>query len=447
MMMKKRIISFALAGMMALSLAACTNTSDAPADGGNDGTVQNTENGGDKERVKLTFWNAVMTDVDDSGTYSKEEIAYYKTMERFKEAYPYVDVEVVRYGVDQMNQLLTASAMSGELPDVICTWAGSYTNNFKDLLEPLDKHMTEDEINDYTSLDICRVDMKPDGALQALPLGVTTYNVYYNKDVFEQNGIDESKLPETWDEYMALCQQLKDNGVTPILIDNSGGVEAWILSEFFADELGPEELIGLSDGTIKFDSDLFEELYGTWKQVYDKGYVNEDFKSVDSASVTQSFLTGKGAMIFGGSWNQKDLVETMGDNIGTFKIPAYSADSPYKEYMIGQPGTNLAVMKSSQCMDEAVAFVKMFSDGEYQADDCAMFGNVPSNKNADASKLTNPLTKISYEWIKEDKNLIGFDSLINAEAAAEFYKNCVLVNTNQMTIREFGKMLDDIIAK
>lgn len=445
-MKKRRMLSMALAGVMALSMAACGN-STAATEGGDSTTAQNSEASGEQERVKLTFWNAVMTDVDDSGTYSKEEIAYYKTMERFKEAYPYVDVEVVRYGVDQMNQLLTASAMSGELPDVICTWAGSYTNNFKDLLEPLDQHMTEDEINDYTSLDICRVDMKPDGALQALPLGVTTYNIYYNKEIFAQNSIDENNLPETWDEYMDLCQQLKDNGVTPILLDNSGGVEAWVISEFLADELGPDELIGVSDGTIKFDSDLFEDLYGTWKQVYDKGYANEDFKSVDSANVMQRFLTGDGAMIFGGSWNQKDLVETMGDNIGTFKIPAYSADSPYKDYMIGQPGTNLAVMKSSDCMEEAVAFVKMFSDGEYQADECAMFGNVPSNKNADASKLTNPLTQISYEWIKEDKNLIGFDSLINAEAAAEFYKNCVLVNTNEMSIRDFGKLLDSIIAK
>lgn len=435
-MMKKRFLSLALAGMMALSMTACGGTSDKDKD-----------TGSSKEDVKLTFWNAAMTDVDDSGTYSKEEIAYYKTLERYKKAYPNVEVEVVRYGIDQMNQLLTASAMSGELPDVICTWAGSYTNNFKDMLEPLDKHMTEDEIDDYTSLDICRVDMKPDGALQALPLGVTTYNIYYNKEIFESNGIKEDDLPETWDEYMAICEKLKNNNITPILVDNGGGVEAWVISEFLADELGPEKLIGVSDGTVKFESELFEELYGTWKQVYDKKYTNEDFKSVDGATVMQKFLTGEGAMIFGGSWNQKDLAETMGDNVGTFKIPAYREDSPYKDYMIGQPGVNLAVMKSSDCIDESVAFVKMFSDGEYQADDCAMFGNVPSNKNADASKLTNPLTKISYDWIKEDKNLIGFDSLINAEAAAEFYKNCVLVNTNEMTISEFGKLLDTIIAK
>ena len=444
-MLKKRIISFMLAGMMVVSMTACggegkeTTTSKSNQEEGTDAE--------EKEPVKLTFWNAVMTDIDDTGTYEKEEIAFYKSMERFKEAYPYVEVEVVRYGVEEMNQLLTAAAMSEELPDVIATWAGSYTNNFKDMLAPLEDYMSEEEVSEYTCLDICREDMRPDGKLQALPLGVTTYNVYYNKDIFQKYNIDENNLPETWEDFLNLCQTLKDGGEIPVQVDNSGSAEAWVLSEFFADELGPEKLIGLSDGTIKFDSDLYEELYGAWKQIFYKGYTNEDFRSIDGATTGQRFFNGESAMLFGGSWNQKDLMETMGDKVGTFKIPAYSADSPYKDYMIGQPGTNIAVMESSDCKEEAVAFAKMFSDGEYQTDDCAMFGNVPSNVKADASKLTNPLTQISYEWISADKNLIGFDSLINAEAAAEFYKNCVLVNTGEMTIREFGALLDSLVAK
>lgn len=396
----------------------------------------------------LTVWNAVLNDIDDSGIYADDELAFNIALERYKEKYPDITVEIVRYGVDELNQLLTAASLSGDLPDVICTWAGSYTNNYKELLLNLEEHMTEEEISQYTGLDICREDMQPEGKLQALPEGLTTYNVYYNKSVLKEAGISEGTEPKTWDEFLELCKQVKDNtDAIPVSMVGDGSVEAWVLSEFFADELGPDELSKLGTGEIKFDSELFENLYNQFKRLFDEGYVNDDYKSTDYNAVSASFCNGDTAFNFGGSWGQSSLNDLMGDEVGTFKIPAYSKDSPFGDYIISQPGTSLSVINTTDMPEEAVDFIVTFTDGEYQQVECSQFGNIPSNKTADPSMITNPLTKISDEWVQNDKNLIGFDSLISAEAASEFYKNTVVVNSGDMTARELGKTIDGIMEK
>lgn len=452
--MKKRAAAILMATCMAAGiLGGCSSSGgDKTPDSSTEPVEPNKETGEtsaeDKEPATLTVWNAVLNDIDDNGIYADDELAFNIALERYKEKYPNVTVEIVRYGVDELNQLMTAASLSGDLPDVICTWAGSYTNNYKELLLNLEEYMTEEEIGSYTGLDICREDMQPDGKLQALPEGMTTYNIYYNKAVLKDAGISDGVEPKTWEEFLVLCRQVKENtDAIPISLVGDGSLEAWVLSEFFADELGPEELSKLGTGEIKFDSELFENLYGQLKKIFDEGYVNEDYKSTDYNAVSASLCNGQTAFNFGGSWGQTSLYELMGDKVGTFKIPAYSEDSPFGDYIIGQPGISLSVINTTDLPEEAVDFVVTFTDGEYQQVDCSQFGNIPSNKIADPAFITNPLTIISNEWVQSDKNLIGFDSLISAEAAGEFYKNTVVVNSGEMSIKDLGKIIDDIMTK
>ncbi|MGV8873034.1 MAG: ABC transporter substrate-binding protein [Rhodococcus sp. (in: high G+C Gram-positive bacteria)] len=50
-------------------------------------------------------------------------------------------------------------------------------------------------------------------ATAALPFSLTASGVLYNKQIFEQNGVD---IPETWSEFVAVCETLTAAGVVPI---------------------------------------------------------------------------------------------------------------------------------------------------------------------------------------------------------------------------------------
>ena len=53
------------------------------------------------------------------------------------------------------------------------------------------------------------------GRQWGVPYTYYQWGVYYRKDIFEKLGI---AVPQTFDEFVAACAKLKENGVTPITI-------------------------------------------------------------------------------------------------------------------------------------------------------------------------------------------------------------------------------------
>ena len=55
------------------------------------------------------------------------------------------------------------------------------------------------------------------GSLYAIPYRPYLYGLYYNRQVFEDFGVQTG--PSTWQDYLAFCQMLKDNGYECLVID------------------------------------------------------------------------------------------------------------------------------------------------------------------------------------------------------------------------------------
>ena len=45
-----------------------------------------------------------------------------------------------------------------------------------------------------------------------MPIIAVSHGIYYNKDLFDELGID---VPQTWEELLAAAQKIKDAGYTP----------------------------------------------------------------------------------------------------------------------------------------------------------------------------------------------------------------------------------------
>ena len=55
------------------------------------------------------------------------------------------------------------------------------------------------------------------GALKAIAHRPCLYGLYYNREAFDKLGVEVP--PSTWEEYLAFCQTLKDNGYEGLVID------------------------------------------------------------------------------------------------------------------------------------------------------------------------------------------------------------------------------------
>ena len=76
------------------------------------------------------------------------------------------------------------------------------------------------------------------------------YGAYYNKGMFEELGL---AVPTTYDEFLAVCEALKQAGKIPIAYANQGGWPAYHLFSVWANNFA---------GKAKMDELLFGD--GSW---------------------------------------------------------------------------------------------------------------------------------------------------------------------------------------
>src|SRR5690606_1526618 len=95
---------------------------------------------------------------------------------------------------------------------------------------------------------------------------------YYHIDVFEENGLEP---PTTWDEFLNVCQTLKDAGVQPIILgarDNFQG--GWLFGNILQSSVGREAMTEVVYGDGDFTQPDFIRAAEMLKQLVDEEYIS-----------------------------------------------------------------------------------------------------------------------------------------------------------------------------
>nr|WP_245762446.1 extracellular solute-binding protein [Mycetocola miduiensis] len=166
------------------------------------------------------------------------------------------------------------------------------------------------------------------GRTSVLPYSVAAASVIYNKDIFEENGLE---VPETWDELIEVCNTLQDAGITPIystfsepwtiaqgLFDYTAG-GSLDLPDFFEqmNELGTE--VG-PESPVSFQKDFKEPVE---KMVELSAYSNDNAESRTYGDGNVAFAKGEAAMLMQGPWALGEIAKTDDSlDLGTFPLPA-----------------------------------------------------------------------------------------------------------------------------
>ncbi len=157
--------------------------------------------------------------------------------------------------------------------------------------------------------------------------------VLYNKAVFEQVGIE---VPTTWDEFMANNETLKAAGVAPVIqtygADSTWTSQLFVLGDFYNVEAAdPGWAEKFTANEVSFaDTPAALAGFDHLQQVYDAGFLNEDFGSATYADGLQKLATGEGAqypmLTFAVSEIQNNFPDNFED-IGFFALPGDDPDN------------------------------------------------------------------------------------------------------------------------
>lgn len=166
------------------------------------------------------------------------------------------------------------------------------------------------------------------GRTSVLPYSVMAASVIYNTEIFEEQGLE---VPQTYDELIAVCDQLVAAGITPFygtFKDPWTVAQGWFdytvggeidVADFYAEmndigtEVGP-------DSPVSFQKTLAEPV-DRMKLLIDS-YTNADAASKGYGDGNLAFAKGEAAMYLQGPWALGEIAKTAPDlSVGTFPLP------------------------------------------------------------------------------------------------------------------------------
>lgn len=260
-------------------------------------------------------------------TFNKREAIGFMTdlVTQFNSSQSDVRVEIDTSGPD----VISASFVRGNPPDLIL---GNYNYEIARFVQ----RCTLTDLSDTDAAASVRDDLQPlmdqygscEGRTSALPYSVMAASVIYNKEIFDAQGLE---VPQTWDELIAVCDQLKDAGIDPFYAtfkDDWTVGQGWYdysiggsvdTIEFF-DAMADEGAAVGPDSPVSFEKDFAEPMDQMMQLAND--YTNEDAESRGYGDGNLAFSKGEAAMYMQGPWAFSEIAKTAPDlELGTFPLP------------------------------------------------------------------------------------------------------------------------------
>lgn len=271
-----------IATVAALALAGCSSSDSAgssaePGTGADAATAP----------VELTLW---------TGFTGGDRGAYEALVETFNDTHDDIQVTMEVQPWDTIAQKLPSAWATGQGPDVA-------TPNFDpnivsqyletDSLLPLDAvGEGEGQIN-VDQLAPAAVDaFTVDGTLYAVPANMATLQLYYNKALFEQAGIDGP--PADVDEFREVARDLAGDGVYGLSLAERETIQMWpVLQWLDGGDIVDDQYCAVLDAPVNVES------LTTWSQLVLDEVAPVGLTGAESDAL---FSAGQAAMQLNGPW-------------------------------------------------------------------------------------------------------------------------------------------------
>ena len=314
-------------------------------------------------------------------------------------------------GHEDFKTDILVRAAGNSLPDVFSYWAGARVQFVVDSgsLRPIGDMWDREGLGEVIAKPVADSATMYNGERYLVPFNYHYAGMFYNPRVLAEAGITE--LPTTWDEFLAMCATLKENGVTPIAL---GSKDRWP-AQFWFDYLllrtaGPEYRAKLMDGTASYDDDEVKAAMALWKELTDAGYFLPNANADGWTDASDKVARGDAAMTLMGTWitgywNGIGLVP--GEDYDFFPFPAIAEGLP--NAVVG-PVDGFVVSANAENVEGAEAFLAfMVSDPDVQASWTDTFGALSANVNVDPAAYNAVMQKAFATVAEADTFAFNYD--------------------------------------
>ena len=346
----KRLLAVVLVGTMAASMAS--------------GAAVSAE---EKQKLVIWSWGA-----DEEKKAREDAVAI------FQENHPEIEVEhsVIPTADHAWDQKAAAALAAGTGPDVM-QMSPDYYGMYSDYFEDLQPYLEKEGVNadDVFTEGMLAPYYRPDGKLEGMPLLENVFVLAYNKDLFDQFGVDYPTDDWTWDDLKEAAEKFVSGEGADATY---GIVNHWVEPNFaliceggspYSDDL---QTLELNTPEVAAGLDLFGELV--------QSKAMPDDTAAKSLPKEQLFVSGHAAMYPLGGFETKLIAEEIGDNFNwdVVTMPKVK-DGGTNNVMYA---TGYAMLNTAENKDAAWTFLKEVGyENEDMAEVTSRVG-IPGNKTA-----------------------------------------------------------------
>lgn len=393
------------------------------------------------EPVTITWWHIT---TKDPGLTDWQKMA-----DDYMAANPNVTIEITVLENEAFKTKLTTVMQSGDPPDIFQSWGGGTFN------QQVDAGLLKDITADLEADSAWKGSFAP-GALGVYSYQGKNYGVpwdmgmvgfWYNKDLFEQAGIDAP--PATWAEFLEDVQALKDAGITPISIgegDKWPGMHFWnYLATRICGQAKFEEAMAR---TGSFTDPCFVEAGAKLQELLALEPFQEGFLGATHDEMQATFGNGQAAMELSGQWapstqaaNAADTVGVV--NLGLFGFPAVEGGAGAGTDVVGG-GNGFAIGKNAE--PEAIDFVKYLTSVENQTIIAANGSGIPVVKGSEQG-LTDPnMLQVAETFAAADYFQLYYDQFLPPATGSVLNDSVQGLFAGTLTPEEVAQAVEESVA-
>ncbi len=311
----------------------------------------------------------------------------------FERQNPDISVIVDTIAHEQFKTIIGSLLTSRNAPDVMTWFSGYRMQAFakRGLLEPVgDVFPGGDFEAEFPAA--FRGASSYDGEVYFVPQSWYWWAMYYNKQVFDEHGLEP---PTTWDEFLNVCQVLKDGGVAPIAI---GARDTWTAGGWFdymnSAVNGGEFHQRLVSGEVPYTDPKVKESFSYLADLAERGYFMPNATAYSWQEAATQLFNGQAGMYLMGQFLHDVAPEDMKEHIDFFQFPIVG---DVTEYSVDTPTDGFIMPKNAQNKEAAKKFMAFLAAAEAQQAFCEPLGRLAANVNV---PVPNPQAQKGLDMVE-----------------------------------------------
>ena len=393
--MFKKVASKLLVALMFLGLTACAGAKQAPAKSTDEDKTASTDqvekddSKGSSDKTTIVFWHSMGGNLNDAIDHLVEE--YNNSQDKYL-----VKAEFQGEYDDALTKLRSSASGKDVGADLVQVFdLGTRYMIDSGLIKPIQDFVDEENYDTSQLEENLLAYYTVDGKLNSMPFNSSTPLLYYNKDMFDEAGVE---VPKSLEEMKETGKKLIDAGVTDMPISMS--VYGWWVEQFMSKQ-GLDLFDNENGRKANPTKTVFDENAGVtnilkeWKDLKDMGIA----PNVGKQGGDPEFKAGTSAMTFASTASLAQILSEVGDRfeVGTAYFPGVMA-SDKNGVSIG--GASLYALDSGdeEKMKGTWDFIKFLVSVDSQTYWNANTGYFPVNKGVVKTDAFKELIKKSPQF-------------------------------------------------